>query len=114
VVAPARVKTRTELEVLAVIRTSDITVLQDPTSERAVHVRRRAGRLDRVRGRRIALLDISKRRGDVFLDRLEELLAARGAHVSRYRKPTFTKPAPVHLLEEVAGANDAVVEALAD
>ena len=90
------------------------TLLQDPTSERTVHVRRGAPRLAGLHGRRVALLDISKPRGDVFLDRLEELLTAEGAVVSRYRKPTFTKPAPVHLLESVTGANDAVVEALAD
>jgi hypothetical protein len=89
-------------------------LLQDPTSERTVHVRGRAARLPGIHGRRVALLDISKPRGDLFLDRLAELLVAQGAVVSRYRKPTFTKPAPVHLLEEVAGANDAVVEALAD
>jgi hypothetical protein len=65
-------------------------------------------------GRRIALLDISKPRGDVFHDRLEELLSERGAVVSRYRKPTFTKPAPARLLEEIVSSNEAVIEALAD
>ncbi len=89
-------------------------LLQDPTSERVVHERERAPRLSALRGRRVALLDISKPRGDVFLDRLEELITVQGAVVRRYRKPTFTKPAPLRLLEEVASANDAVVEALAD
>ena len=41
----------------------------------------------------------SKMRGDVFLDRLEERLVEHGAHVKRYAKPTFTKPAPVDLRE---------------
>jgi len=67
-----------------------------------------------LHGRRIALLDISKPRGDVFHDRLEQLLWERGAVVSRYRKPTFTKPAPVRLLEEIVSSNVAVIEALAD
>jgi len=67
-----------------------------------------------LHGRRIALLDISKPRGDVFHDRLEQLLSERGAVVSRYRKPTFTKPAPVRLLEEIVSSNVAVIEALAD
>jgi len=67
-----------------------------------------------LQGRRIALLDISKPRGDVFHDRLEQLLSERGAVVSRYRKPTFTKPAPVRLLEEIVSSNVAVIEALAD
>ena len=71
--------------------TPPVTLLQDPTSERTVHVRPRAPRMTGLSGRRIALLDISKPRGDVFHDRLEELLTERGAVVSRYRKPTFTK-----------------------
>ena len=62
----------------------------------------------------MGLLDISKARGDVFLDRLEELLAARGAEVLRFRKPTFTKPAPPDLRHEITMRCDAVVEALAD
>jgi hypothetical protein len=94
--------------------TPAVTLLQDPTSERTVHVRQRAPRLPGLPGRRIALLDISKPRGDVFHDRLAELLSERGAVVSRYRKPTFTKPAPVRLIEEIVSYNEAVVEALAD
>ncbi len=94
--------------------TPNVTLLQDPTSERAVHLRQRAPRMSGLHGRRIALLDISKPRGDVFHDRLEQLLSERGAVVSRYRKPTFTKPAPVRLLEEIVSSNVAVIEALAD
>jgi hypothetical protein len=94
--------------------TPAVTLLQDPTSERTVHVRQRAPRLTGLPGRRIALLDISKPRGDIFHDRIAELLTERGAVVSRYRKPTFTKPAPVRLLEDIVGSNEAVIEALAD
>ena len=76
-----------------------------------------ASALDRpaaIAGLRIGLLDISKPRGDVFLDRLESRLAAAGASVQRYRKPTFTKPAPVDLRHEIATQCDLVIEALAD
>ena len=62
----------------------------------------------------MGLLDISKARGDVFLNRLEERLRERGAEVIRFSKPTFTKPAPVDLRHEIAVQCDAVVEALAD
>jgi hypothetical protein len=62
----------------------------------------------------IALLDINKPRGDVFLDELEQLLAARGHTVIRTAKPTFTKPAPADLRAEIATRCDAVIEALAD
>jgi hypothetical protein len=67
-----------------------------------------------VVGRRIGLLDISKPRGDVFLDRLEARLTEAGASVQRYRKPTFTKPAPVDLRHEIATQCELVIEALAD
>ena len=86
----------------------------DPTSERAPAQRERLPRLPTLAGRRIGLLDISKARGDVFLNRLEAQLRERGAEVARYRKPTFTKPAPPDLRQEIAVHCDAVVEALAD
>ena len=86
----------------------------DPTGEQEPASRRRVARPDSVEGRRIALLDISKARGNVFLDRLEELLNQRGAKTERFRKPTFARPAPRALLEEILGKSDLVVEALAD
>ena len=67
-----------------------------------------------LRGRRIALLDISKARGDEFLDRLEELLRAEGARTLRVSKPLFSRPAPPEVIEEVALHGDLAVEALAD
>ena len=73
-----------------------------------------APRLKGLEGRTIGLLDISKPRGDLFLDRLEQGFRARGADVKRYKKPTFTKPAPVDLRHQIAVECDAVVEALAD
>ena len=86
----------------------------DPTGELEPATRGRVPRPDSVDGRRIALLDISKARGNVFLDRLEELLNQRGAKTERFRKPTFARPAPRPLLEEILGKSDLVVEALAD
>jgi len=62
----------------------------------------------------IALLDIRKPRGDVFLDELERLLTERGHTVLRTAKPTFTKPAPADLRSEIADRCEAVIEALAD
>lgn len=89
------------------------TVL-DPTGERTVAHREPLPRPSGLDGQVIALLDITKPRGDVFLDRLEELLVASGAQVRRYRKPTFTKPAPVDLRQEIATQCTLVIEALAD
>ena len=92
----------------------DERVLLDPTSERATTARERAARPSSLDGLTVGLLDISKPRGKVFLDRVEELLAARGLKVERYNKPTFTKPAPADLRHEIATKCDLVIEALAD
>ena len=89
-------------------------VLLDPTSERAPAVRARAPRLRSLAQASVGLLDISKPRGDVFLDRLEARLRERGAQVIRFCKPTFTKPAPTELRHDIASRCGAVIEALAD
>ena len=89
------------------------TVL-DPTGERRTSARELLPRPESLRGRTVGLLDISKPRGDVVLDRLEQLLTADGVHVRRYRKPTFARPAPVDLRHEIAEQCEVVIEALAD
>lgn len=91
-----------------------MTVLLDPTSERAPATRARADRPASLDGRTIGLLDITKARGDIFLDRLAELLTERGHTVARFAKPTFTKPAPIDLRHEISKTCDVVIEALAD
>ncbi len=90
------------------------TIVLDPTSEARPPRRERAARLPSLDGRTVGLLDISKPRGDLFLDRIEARLRERGAAVERFAKPTFAKPAPVDLRQEIAVKCDAVVEALAD
>jgi hypothetical protein len=89
-------------------------VILDPSNEARPAQRERPARPDHLDGLRLGLLDISKMRGDVFLDRLEQRLRERGARTERFSKPTFTKPAPSELQQEIAARCDAVVEALAD
>jgi hypothetical protein len=89
-------------------------ILLDPTSERQVLHREPLPRPSELHGQVIGLLDISKPRGDVFLDRLEQRLVEHGASVKRFRKPTFAKPAPVDLRHEIAAQCTLVIEALAD
>ena len=92
-----------------------MTTVLDPTGERHVAERSRCERPASLEGRTVGLLDISKPRGDVFLDHLEGVLRRRGvAGVVRYTKPTYTKPAPVDLRHEIATTCDLVIEALAD
>lgn len=92
-----------------------MTTLLDPTSERQVAQRQRLERPASIEGAVVGLLDISKPRGDVFLDTLESELRDRGAaDVLRFAKPTYTKPAPVDLRHEIATQCQMVIEALAD
>ena len=65
-------------------------------------------------GLTVGLLDISKPRGNVFLDRIEARLGEHGANVKRYKKPTFTRVAPTALSQQIAGECQVVVEGLAD
>ena len=92
-----------------------MTTILDPTDERVPVTRQLSPRTGEISGN-VALLDISKPRGNVLLDRLEELLSSRapGITVNRYAKPTFTKPAPDTLRREILAGNDFVVEGLAD
>ena len=87
----------------------------DPTDERVPIKRALTPRPEAITGT-VALLDISKPRGNVLIARLEERLAERlpGVTLKHYRKPTFTKPAPEALRREIAGEADFIVEALAD
>ena len=91
-----------------------MTTLIDPTAEREVAARPRVPRPASLDGLTVAVLDISKPRGDVFLDRIAERLAERGIQVRRYRKPTVTRPAPVPLQQQIALEAHIVVEGLAD
>jgi len=89
--------------------------LLDPTDPMAV-TRRAAPRLDTLAGKSITLLDISKANGNHLLDRVEELLRerTRPAAILRKKKPTYARPAPEDLREEISRTSDAVIEALAD
>ncbi|MXX19641.1 MAG: hypothetical protein F4Y97_05035 [Dehalococcoidia bacterium] len=92
-----------------------MTTILDPTDER-VPVRRSLTKRPEAISGTVALLDISKPRGDVLLNQLEVRLRERLPEVDvlRYSKPTFTKPAPEALKQELAKEADFVVEGLAD
>ena len=91
-----------------------MTTILDPTSERSPEARQPMPRPVSLEGKTIGLLDISKPRGDVFIDRLEDLLIQRGFTIRRYKKPTFTRVAPVELKQQIATECDVVIESLAD
>jgi hypothetical protein len=90
-----------------------LTIL-DPTGEQRPAERALLARPASLDGKVVGILDISKARGDVFCDRLDQRLTEMGVRVERFRKPTFTKPAPVDLRHEIATRCELVIEALAD
>ena len=87
----------------------------DPTAPVA-RPRKTARRPSSLDGKVVTLLDISKAKGDHLLDRIEELLRER-VHpraIVRKKKPTFARPAPDPLRQEIVAGTDVLVEALAD
>ncbi|GAB4330195.1 MAG: hypothetical protein Kow0010_15080 [Dehalococcoidia bacterium] len=92
-----------------------MTTILDPTDERVPVRRTLTERPEAITGT-VGLLDISKPRGNVLIDRLQERLGERlpGVTFQRYAKPTFTKPAPEDLRRKIAQECDFVIEALAD
>ena len=86
----------------------------NPIDERLKEPEPLAPRTSCIEGKSVALLDISKNRGAEFLDRLELHLQEHGAKTIRFRKPTFSRPAPADLIEEIAIHGDLAVEGLAD
>jgi hypothetical protein len=73
-----------------------------------------APRLTTLQGKTIGLLDIGFPNGNLFLDRLEELLKERCgvAEVVRRAKPSPARPAKKEVREELVSQCDAVIEAL--
>lgn len=94
--------------------TMDEIEILDPTGESESSGWRLSPPLDLAGSAHFGLLDISKPKGDVFLDELERLLVEQGHRVTRYRKPTMARPAGDSLVGEMARACDAAVIALAD
>ena len=93
---------------------SDTRILLDPTGEQQPSIRPRQARPADLSGMTVGILDISKARGNVYLDRLDEILSERGISVRRYMKPTFARPAPSDLMKTIAGECEVVIEGLAD
>ncbi len=93
---------------------TDGRIVLDPTGELSPDTHERTARPDSLEGLTVGLLDITKARGDVFLDQLDRRLTERGLSTRRYAKPTFTKPAPLDLRQEIAEQCHVVIEALAD
>ena len=90
--------------------------LYDPTATPKQAAAALAARLPDLRGKTVGLLDISKAKGNFFLDRVEEMLTAQfqPQAIIRRMKPTFARPAPEDIRRELAQKCDFLIEALAD
>ena len=89
-------------------------ILLDPTGELQPDYRERNIRPTSLEDKVVGLLDISKARGDVFLDHLDAKLSEMDIRVKRYRKPTHARVAPVDLKHQIVTECDVVIEGLAD
>jgi hypothetical protein len=90
------------------------TILLDPTGEHQVVTRKKAPRPGSLDGIAVGVLDIGKQRGDVYLDRVAELLTERGIAVERYRKPGPGKLVSAEVKSRMLSDVKAVVIGLAD
>lgn len=88
--------------------------LLDPTAEKEAAGRARLPRPQSLDGLTVAVLDISKPRGDVFLDHLSKRLEEHGMAVKRYRKATVARPAALEIQQAIADECDVMVEGLVD
>ena len=90
--------------------------LYDPTAAPKQAAAALAARLPDLRDKTVGLLDISKAKGNFFLDRVEEMLTAQfqPRAIVRRMKPTFARPAPENIRQELAQKCDVLIEALAD
>ena len=80
---------------------NDPYVMLDPTAELSPAVRERVPPPQVLAEAAIGLLSIKKERSDEFLDTLEQRLTERGLKVLRFAKPTYTKPAPEAVIQDI-------------
>ena len=89
-------------------------VMRDPTAELLPVLRERTLPPEDLSKAAIGLLSISKERSEEFLDTVEKRLVERGLNVLRFAKPTYTKPAPEAVIQDIVGKCDVAVVGLAD
>lgn len=89
-------------------------IMRDPTAEIADVLRDRLAPTKDLSDAVIGLLSISKERSDEFLDSVERNLLDGGYNVLRFRKPTYTRPAPETIIQDIVEQCDVAVVGLAD
>lgn len=93
---------------------TDINFMRDPTSEASTTIRSSRLFSGDLKGKTIALLDISKERSSEFLDHLEPKLSNAGFSVKRYRKASHSKVAATEITQAIVQEADIALVSLAD
>tara|TARA_B100000519_G_scaffold151461_1_gene132398 strand:- start:225 stop:491 length:267 start_codon:yes stop_codon:yes gene_type:complete len=88
--------------------------MRDPTAELSPILRERLAPSKDLSTATIGLLSISKERSDEFLDSVAKSLSDEGLSVLRFRKPTYTRPAPEAMIQEMVERCDVAIVGLAD
>ncbi len=89
-------------------------IMRDPTAELSSVLRERTPPPEDLTTAAIGLLSISKERSTEFLDTVEKRLAECGLTVLRFAKPTYTRPAPEFVIQEMVETCDVAIIGLAD
>lgn len=94
----------------------DEQVLVNPTTQAIVAPFDGAPRLASLAGKRIGIIDDSKRNADTLLEELVDLLRAKYeiSGVSWHRKPSASRPADPKAIQDLARDCDAVIIAIGD
>ena len=88
--------------------------LLDPTGEFDPVFRKPLKKINLSAEATVGLVDISKAKGDIFLNKVEKLFLEKGVKTKRFKKPTFARPAPISLIQKISTEVDVVVQGLAD
>lgn len=88
--------------------------LLDPTGELEPITKKPLKKIKATPSAIVGLIDISKAKGDVFLNKIEKLFIEKGLQTKRYKKPTFARPAPISLIQKITTEVNVVVQGLAD
>jgi hypothetical protein len=91
-----------------------MTTLRDPTAETSPTRRARLAPPAAIGNKTVALMDIGKNGGKIYLDRLETHFKKAGIATKRYAKPTNVKVAPTELMQQIAAEAQLAVIALSD
>ena len=86
--------------------------MRDPTAEISPVLRERLAPGKDLSKATIGLL--SKERSDEFLDAVAKKLSDQGLNVLRFQKPTYPRPAPEAIIQEMVERCDVAVVGLAD